>query len=138
MKKISILILLGSFTFVLACNKNDEETAKKLIGYWQLQAALRNDRPTESLDDMYLEFTTDGKLRTNVGGSPEEGTYALKRNQISQRNTSVPADYVIETIEDSNLVLSTELRGYAFRFTFKKMASNSSGASDTTTQQPQQ
>lgn len=135
MKKISVLLVLGSLSLMLACNENNEEAAKMLVGYWQLREAMRNDRRTESLDAMYLEFTEDGKLRTNVSGAPEEGTYTLKRNQILQRNTSVPADYVIETIEDSALVLSTELRGYAFRFTFKKSAGNNGETSDAATQE---
>jgi hypothetical protein len=113
---------------LLVKNDNTEETAQLLVGRWELEQALRNGSPTESLTDLYFEFTSDGKLMTNIAGLPEEGTYELKKEQLLQRNTQIDADYTIEEIADSNLVLSTDLRGYAFRFLFKKANTDSTEA----------
>jgi hypothetical protein len=112
-----------------SCNsQNNEETARHLIGRWEVEQALRNGNPTESLAELYFEFTPDQKLRTNIAGVPEEGTYELRNEQLLQRNTQLNADYTIEEIADSTLVLRTELRGYAFRFSFKKAATGGTEA----------
>ena len=121
MKNVGILLLILGITTLFACqNDNTEETARLLVGRWELDQALRNGSPTESLTDLYFEFTPDGKLMTNIAGLPEEGTYELKKQQLLQRNTQIDADYTIEEITDADLILSTDLRGYSFRFLFKK------------------
>ncbi len=121
MKNSGILLLVLGATAFFACqNNHTEETAQQLIGRWELEQALRNGSPTESLDHLYFEFRPDGKLLTNIAGLPEEGTYELKKQQLLQRNTQINADYTIEEIMDSSLVLTTDLRGFSFRFLFKK------------------
>ncbi len=133
MKNTGILLLLLGTMSIFACQtRNTAETAQMLVGRWELVQALRNGNPTESLAELYFEFTADGKLLTNIAGMPEEGTYELKEEQLLQRNTQLDADYTIEEIADSNLTLTTNLRGYAFRFDLKK-----SGANRTDTSQLQ-
>lgn len=132
MKNISIsLLLLGTITIFACQTQNTAETAQMLVGRWELVQALRNGSPTESLAELYFEFTADGKLKTNLTGVPEEGTYELKDEQLLQRNTQIDADYTIEEIADSNLTLTTNLRGYAFRFDLKK-STTETGNMDTT------
>lgn len=116
---VSLFFILITLSF-FACKENNTVTAEQLVGRWEIQEATRNDRPTESLAELYFEFTADGKLRTNFTGTPEEGTYELKGNQLLQRNTQMNADYTIEKIEVDKLVLTTTLRDYAFRFCSKK------------------
>ncbi len=134
MKNLNLILLLFVTVSLFSCAKTNEDTARLLIGRWQLREALRNDRPTESLAEMYMEFTADGKLRTNVAGTPEEGTYELKGEQVLQRNISMSADYKIESIEDANLVLTTTLRGYAFRFSFTRANASTTETSEVTSQ----
>ncbi|MFN7118823.1 MAG: hypothetical protein ACK4TA_18635 [Saprospiraceae bacterium] len=125
------LLILGTIS-LFACNTNNTaETAQLLVGRWELVQALRNGSPTESLAELYFEFTADGKLMTNITGVPEEGTYELKKEQLLQRNTQIDADYTIEEIADSSLTLTTNLRGYSFQFDLKK---SGAGGADTTQQ----
>lgn len=129
-----LLLILGTTTFLACQNNTTEETAQLLVGRWELEQALRNGNPTESLADLYFEFAADGKLMTNIAGLPEEGTYELKKQQLLQRNTQIDADYTIEEITEANLILSTDLRGYAFRFLFKKAEAGESTEAETSQQ----
>lgn len=123
----TLLLLLGMVSFFACQTHNTEETAQLLLGRWELTQAMRNGKPTESLANLYFVFTPDGKLMTNMNmtGQAEEGTYELKDDQILQRNTQLKPDYTIESIADSNLVLTTELNGTSFRFDLKKADENS-------------
>lgn len=128
MKKLFISFLVLGAISLLACQStNMEETAQLLIGRWEIEQATRNGSPTESLANLYFEFTTDGTLMTNMNmtGEAEQGTYELKNNQVLQRNTQLSADYNIEEITDANLILSTELNGTSFRFDLKKVDTDS-------------
>ncbi len=113
-------ITVLSAVVLSACRKEDNKAAELIIGHWEVEEAFRNGRPTESLADLYFEFSPDGKISTNFSGVPEEGTYEIKGSKIAQRDTRLEADYNIESITADNLVLTTELRGYKFRFVLKK------------------
>ncbi len=123
-----LLMVLASITF-FACKNDNSNTKELIVGRWEVLEASRNGRPTESLADLYFDFSQDGKLMTNVAGIPEEGTYEVKGDKVLQRNTRLEADYIVEEITADNLVLTTELRGYAFRFAMKK--DSAENAADT-------
>jgi len=122
MNRYTFLFLLSSIFILAACGSDTQETAAegitedKLLGYWEIQQASRNGEPTESLDDLYLEFIKGGRMRTNMAGKPDEGTFELNGNTIEQRGTEVEADYTIESLSEDELVLTTTLRNYDFRF----------------------
>ncbi|HMO41146.1 MAG TPA: hypothetical protein PKC76_14880 [Saprospiraceae bacterium] len=120
MKKLSILCLLLVLTVFAACRKDNSEIAQLIVGRWEVQEALRNGRPTESLADLYFEFAPDGKLMTNVSGVPEEGMYELKGEKVLQRNIRFEGDYNVLEISSEKLVMTTEIQGFAFRFTLGK------------------
>ena len=120
MKNSSILLLTIFASAFTSCKQDSGETTQMIQGRWEVQEASRNGRPTESLADLYFEFKPEGVLSTNVAGAPEEGTYEIKGDMVLQRNTRIDADYKIEELTEQSLVLTTELRGYAFRFAMKK------------------
>ncbi|MCI5082376.1 MAG: hypothetical protein MRY78_11805 [Saprospiraceae bacterium] len=125
MKHISIASIFGIvWLLVLAsCTSDkpkDDNTADYLIGRWNIEEATRNDQQTESLAKLFYEFFEDGTMRTNLTGSTQTGTYQLEDKQILQRETPMDADYNIEEITDSTLIMNTSLRGQAFRFRFSK------------------
>lgn len=105
---------------LLACGSDTEATQSQLLGYWQLENAYRNGRLTESLDGLFFDFGPDGRLVTNISGQEEQGTYEVDDDQILQRQTSLDADYVIEEVSDTSLVLRTQLRNYVFRLGLRK------------------
>ncbi|MEN0005229.1 MAG: hypothetical protein AAF798_13840 [Bacteroidota bacterium] len=114
---------LVCFIFLLTTCKKDVEdnSAELLVGRWEIQEASRNGRSTASLDNLYFEFYEDGSMRTNLSGATETAKYALEPPTIRQMESKMDADYTIQEITDSTLFMSTELRGYAFRFLLKKI-----------------
>ncbi len=105
-----------------ACLLDNEEARQQLLGRWELEQAFRNGRPTESLDQLYFVFHPDGNLETNLTGQPEVGSYEFDGDEIQQRETSISADFQVESLSDSTLVLRTQLRNYGFRFNLRKVA----------------
>lgn len=89
MKKfITSLALVSLVTFYFqACKKSVDEqsTIKKVQGIWQLQSDIQNhhfsghdniDTITGEPGDI-VDFRTDGKVYTNIGGGKDTSTYAL-------------------------------------------------------------
>ena len=108
---------------ILACGSEpqEEESPNQLLGRWDIRQAMRNGQPTESLDDLYFEFFQDGKMSTNLNnGTIENASYEVEGNTIRQRESQFPVDYTIEEVNDSILVLSTEIRNYKFKFLLDK------------------
>ncbi len=96
------------------------DTRSQLFGRWVLDRAYRNGQPTESLDELYFEFLPSGRMNTNLTGEPQEASYDLEEEVIRQREGSLDANYTIEEIGDTVLVLSTSLRNFSFRFHLRR------------------
>lgn len=111
-------------TFILlmgACQTEPDDTAQRILGRWALTEATRNGQVAESLQDLYFEFLSNNQLNTNISGVPETAAYTIDKKTIQQRQSRIEADYTIEEINDSVLVLSANIRNIAFQF---KLARN--------------
>ncbi len=99
-------------------DKNEviDHTPELIVGKWELQKATRNDRETESLTNLFFEFTEEGRIRTNLIGKEDGGLYTIEDKLVQQREGIVDIDYTINQISDSLLILSTTLRGFNFQF----------------------
>ncbi|RMG84805.1 MAG: hypothetical protein D6714_07150 [Bacteroidetes bacterium] len=91
-----------------------------LLGRWELVEGYRNGDRSEMLAGTWFMFTPDGQMSTNLGGSNESMAYVLEGNHVKQKSERFPADYVIEEITDSTLVLSMSMRDVPFRFVLRK------------------
>ncbi|MBL7793341.1 MAG: lipocalin family protein [Saprospiraceae bacterium] len=111
------------FAAFISCKRDPGPTADQLVGRWELQSATRDGRPTESLEELYYEFLPDGTLRTNMSGAPETATYAVEKNILQQRQGRIEADYTIEELSDSVLILSANIRSFAFQFKLARRSS---------------
>jgi len=120
--KIHQAILFICLFCVIACTETPqkENTQEYLIGRWDIQEASRNDRPTESLDQLYFEFFEDGSMNSNLTGSTQESKYTLEGMLVKQTGSPMDSDYAIEEISDSTLTMNTNIRGQIFRFRFLK------------------
>ena len=117
--RIAVLFLV--FGVIYSCKPEAKTNhAELILGRWDIQEATRNGKPTESLAELYFEFFEDGSMRTNLSGTAEQAKYEISDSKISQRDSPLEADYVIESLVDSTLLLSTELRGFNFRFLLVK------------------
>jgi hypothetical protein len=131
MKKIIISVALVSLvTFYLpACKKSDKKqtTIEKIQGIWQLESDIYNDHFSgqDNIDSItgdpgdIVDFRTDGKVYSNIGGFTDTSTYALSGDTkivldgihlydiitltansfiIHNKETTAPSDFYEETI----------------------------------------
>ena len=89
MKKfITSVALVSLATFYLpSCKKSDKQqtTIEKIQGKWQLESDIFNDHFSgqDNIDTTagdpgdIVDFRTDGKIYTNIGGGKDTSTYAL-------------------------------------------------------------
>lgn len=116
-----LLVLVSTWS---ACRQDQDNTAERIVGRWELREATRDGKPTESLEALYFEFLPDGKMNTNMAGVPETAAYTVAKNTIQQRQSRIEADYIIEELGDSIMVLSASIRDYNFRFRLGKAHTN--------------
>lgn len=115
----SVLLL---FALVAWTCSDDDATAEKLLAKWSVTAAERDKKPTETLNGMYFNFVAGGQLLSNISGEDAQYTYELAGGKILQRGGAIEADYNIEEITDTQLVLTTVIRGKPFRLVFARDA----------------
>lgn len=104
----------------VSCGPDEVENNNLILGRWDIQEALRGGRPTESLDNLFFEFFEEGKMRTNITGTLVDGSYEIDGDQLLQRGGPLEADYSIQTLSDSLLVLTTMINRFDFRLTFNR------------------
>lgn len=114
------IALIGIFMLSSCGQEQDQNQEELILGRWEIQQAFRNGQPTESLDELYFEFFKDGKMRTNLMGTPETATYELDDSRLYQRESQMDIDYNIENLSDSTMVMTTQLRDYDFRFQLRR------------------
>jgi len=120
-----LLILGFSLLFLLSCNSDETDQGPSLTGRWEIESAQRNGRPTESLDELYFEFTEQGGFGTNIGGAPAEGEFTREDDNILSKGVQPELVYEIESITDSTLELKSRYGNYRFEFSLRRAADQS-------------
>lgn len=118
MKFLTNIFLITLIFAVSACSSENaaDSPANKILGRWEIQEASRNGQITESLAQLYYDFAADGKMQTNLSGATESGTYEINDMKLLQKDMQINAEYNIESLSDSLLVLTTKLRNSNFKF----------------------
>ncbi|MEL6669389.1 MAG: hypothetical protein AAFP08_10510 [Bacteroidota bacterium] len=94
----------------------------ELEGRWELVEARRNNRPTQTFDGLYFVFGPENQFVTNLGGDESTGKFAYdERAEIVTTEVALPATYLIREHNDGELMLETELEGFAFRFLLNRV-----------------
>lgn len=116
--RISIWSGLCFFLTFAACQSESKDTnyEEQILGRWEIREALRNGRPTETLTGAFMEFLPEGRMISNLGGEPEEADYSLSGVILSSKSERLPADYTIQYLGDSSMVLSFIAREIPFQF----------------------
>lgn len=112
---VQTTLLLLSLTLLGACGEDDVVQEELLLGRWDIRQGLRNGRATESLDQLFFVFYEEGRMQTNITGSPADANYELAEDQILQRGGPMEIDYTIQSLTDSLLILTTSINNYDFR-----------------------
>lgn len=113
------LLILG-LSLAVACGEDNTEKVNQILGRWDIQEALRSGRPTESLDELFFEFYDEGKMRTNITGSTLDCSYEIDGDKLLQRGGPLEADYTIQTLSDSVLILTAMINKLDFKLQFTK------------------
>ena len=121
--RISIWSGLCLLMVFSACQSDSKDTnyEELILGRWEVKEALRNGRPTETLTGAFMEFLPKGRMVSNIGGSPEESAYSMEENVITSHSQRLPADFTIQYLGDSSLVLQFVLRDIPFQFTLSRV-----------------
>ncbi|MEZ4983998.1 MAG: hypothetical protein R2795_02990 [Saprospiraceae bacterium] len=117
-----LALVLTLPVLVLSSCTDEDETRSKLEGRWEVKEAFRNEKQTEMLQGLFFDFQPEGQLLSNLTGMEEKSTYALDGKFIQQRGGAIEADYKIETLEDTILVVTTTIRDKRFKMIFGKAA----------------
>jgi len=116
---LSITLVLFSFT-IISCEDENATHESDLLGTWNITAAIRDSKPTTTMDGMYFKFEEGGTLTTNMSGEPESYQFEVADEQIAQRGGTIDADYKIESRLENELVLTTAFGGKPFKITLAR------------------
>ena len=116
--RISIWSGLCLLLVFAACQRDSKDTnyEELILGRWEIKEAIRNGRPTETLTGAFMEFFPKGRMISNVAGAPEESAYTIQGNVLSSKSERLPADYTIQYLGDSSMVLKFIVRDIPFQF----------------------
>lgn len=88
----------------------------KLYGRWMILDALRNNRPTQTINGAIFEINGNHIVHNLMGG---ENAYQFKIKD-STLHASDQTNYNIEYLNDSLLIINTMIQNYKFRMSLKK------------------
>ncbi|NJK83213.1 MAG: hypothetical protein HC912_04765 [Saprospiraceae bacterium] len=98
---------------------NEAIAPDQLVGRWEVQQATRSGRPTETLGNLYFEFTTNGTMETNLPTAEGQSEYQLTGNLIQQKGaTSI--EYTIESLSESAMVLKNRTTKFRISVLFNE------------------
>lgn len=113
---------LTVFFSTQACENDTSATRDAILGRWELDKGFRNERETEMLAGVFFLFGDDGKMQTNLPVGAEDPTeFDIKKNEILQKSPQ-PLTYSIQSVTDSTLVLTMEMRGVSFKLELQRAA----------------
>ena len=115
------LFALICFLNLLSCKNESQVIESKLIGKWEVDAAMRDGAITETLKNAYFNFIDEETLISNVNRRETTYQYTFKDNIIHQTGP-MNVDYKVEGMKDDTLILSATIRKYNFRFRLIKAA----------------
>lgn len=125
-KYFSIIVPFFFLTLLFSCQEeaNDDQSKATIIGIWDLEKANRNGKPTETLNNMRMEFVSQDSMFSNLQGSRERQSYYIEDNTIFPSGARMNPEYKIITLNDSLLKLQMVIKDIPFDLEFKRNSSN--------------
>lgn len=99
-------------------NSDIEVTPQMISGTWILDSASRDGTPTESLDGLFYTFE-ETKVVSNITGDTSESNFEIQKGKIVHLNDDSMV-YEIETLNDSILKVSSNIRNIPFELKFRR------------------
>ena len=111
-KRLFLLVLTTSlFTFsVYAQAKKKSSNDKLIIGKWQMIQMSVDKETTPTKDqNMFFEFTSDGKIITDINGEKSEEAYKVEGNKLVTKLSEPTKEYDdITKITDTELIIQSK------------------------------
>lgn len=120
-----ICLSFSCLILVTSCETDASQTID-VNGYWEIVEAVRNGKPTLTLENAYIHFRPDSILETNLLRTVVESPYVQNGNSIIQESPRL-IQYNIVSQSNDSLSLETEIQGYQFRFVMVYVDSLSTG-----------
>lgn len=122
MKVLSVIILLA----IVSCGiESDKKKASidyaLLVGYWNIESALRNGKSTSTLNDAYLQFSDINELSTNIFGEDTKQQLIWKDSIAMVSDSSMT--YALNYISSDSISLSFSVQRNQFDLQFLRGAS---------------
>ncbi len=114
MSKLPLVLVF--FFLVLSCKNEPHLAENDLLGKWIVSEASRDGEPTETLKDAYFDFVDESRMESNVDRRTASYNYTFENGLIKQSG-SMNVDYRVILLNDSAMVLGTNIRNYDFIFT---------------------
>lgn len=119
-----ILSFLITMQWSCKTDKPSEDTkvvdlSTKIAGDWVITAAEKNGKTTGMLEGAYFKFQPENKMATNLTGAEITYDIAIKDNEIQQKG-NVEIFYTVESIQDTTMVLTFQMRGFPFKLNLTK------------------
>jgi len=127
MNKHLLTLLFAAGFLLIGCQDEQQSTETntsrdQLMQRWELTAAERNGKKTETLRDAYFDLKADGKGIINLDGNAQNAQWDIDNNLLKISGTQsdfLSTDYAVSNLQDSTMTLSVELRKTAFVMHFK-------------------
>lgn len=117
-----VLITAIAMCAVSACKEERDVRVEELYGTWEVTAAEREGRETETLNGAIFDIGEGGQMYTNImNGRDDTGTYTFKEMTL-HFDGNEPAVYEIDSIGADRMHLSVKLQGMDFSLSLERTA----------------
>lgn len=117
-------LLFTCFAFLILSSCATETTQEKVLtleevlpGDWHLIEAKRNKKPTTTLQGVYFNFDTLGKVTTNFTGAELNTDYKQNPDGFSFVFENKEMNYVAQILDKDTLNIQTKVRIFDFDLT---------------------
>ena len=117
----------------IACKVKSPVEEKKqlskdqLFGHWIIQDAIRNNRPTQTINGAV--FIIDSvQISHNIFGQDNQFLYQIADSSITTADQTI---FNVEFLNDSLLMMNAYIQQYKFRFALKKQYHHESHQADS-------
>jgi len=94
------LLILVSIIFFISCG-NGKVDYDAMVGKWSILEAQRNGHTTQTLENVYFNFSTDKKMQTNLFGSDIQFDIEFEHPKITTASSHLEEIYVIQLVGDT-------------------------------------
>lgn len=91
----------------------------QVVGEWVITEAHKGGKKTGMLEGAYFKFQPENKMSTNLTGAEITYDIQVDKNVIQQKG-NVEIHYTVESIQDTIMVLTFNMRGYPFKLNLTK------------------